>query len=89
MAGDMQPIWGFSTTASTGIDKVPLNKLVRVYGTGQLYELVNRTGLSSTTTITQAIAGKNLITAVADTSSTTSTLAKITRKVKKIQFGLN
>ena len=67
MAVQKKPVYVFETDSDTGIDQVPLKRLVLVERIGttspviRLFLLRNKNGVDSNTTIAQAIANKNLV----------------------------
>ena len=59
-----KPIYTFSNIASTGLDKVPLNSIVciedgDVYGKGLLMQLIDKTGITSSSTVAEAFLSEN------------------------------
>lgn len=55
MAYNKSPIWEFSDVNQTGIDKVPLNRLIHIQSTGKMFKKLSNDGLTSTSTVTDLL----------------------------------
>jgi hypothetical protein len=65
MAYNKSPIWEFSDVNQTGIDKVPLNRLVFIQSTGHIFQKTSHTGLTSTSTISDILKDASLFKSMA------------------------
>jgi hypothetical protein len=54
-------IFAFDTKSDTGINKITVDSIVMVLNTNQLYNFIDLTGLTDTSTVQEAIDGGNLI----------------------------
>ncbi len=61
MAYDRKPLYHFTDATKTGIDKVPEDRVIYIEDTAILYTKVSDTGLTGTSTITDAITNGNII----------------------------
>jgi hypothetical protein len=56
-----RPIYVFETTSTTGLDKVPVGSTITVTSTGVSYFVSNKTSITGSTTVAQAVGSKSLI----------------------------
>lgn len=61
MAYNRKPLYQFKTSSETGIDKVPLKRVVVVEDTNKQYIKDNNTGLTASSTVQDAIDNGNLV----------------------------
>jgi hypothetical protein len=64
MAYNKSPIWEFSDTSQTGIDKIPLNRLVFIQSTGQMFQKTSNSGLSGTSTVADLLKDTSLFKSI-------------------------
>jgi spore germination protein YaaH len=55
-----RPIYVFETTSTTGLDKVPVGSTITVTSTGVSYFVSNKTSITGSTTVAQAVTAANL-----------------------------
>jgi len=60
MAYRRKPLYHFVDTTETGIDKIPLNRIIEVESSDYLYIKDNNIGLNATSTVQFAITNKNI-----------------------------
>ena len=61
MAYNRKPLYQFSSASDTGIDKVPLKRVVVVEDSNEQYIKDNNTGLTASSTVQDAIDNGNLV----------------------------
>jgi hypothetical protein len=70
MAYNKSPVWEFLDLNQTGIDKVPLNRLVFIQSTGQMLQKISNNGLTSTSTISDLLNNSSLFKVVSGGGAT-------------------
>ena len=60
MAYQRKPLYHFKDTSDTGVDKIPLNRVIVVESLGKEYIKDNNTGLSASSTVQDAINNNNI-----------------------------